>query len=59
MRIYPCGYKGRGPHPARRSAMESGAYGIGRHLDEPYEMAVPRLVDALKSEVSGSSPRSA
>ena len=30
--------------------MESGAYGIGRYLDETYETALPRVVDALKAE---------
>ncbi len=33
--------------------MESGAYGIGRYLDEPYETALPRVVDALKAEGFG------
>jgi uncharacterized protein (DUF302 family) len=53
MRIYPCGYKGRGPHPCEEVVMESGAYGIGRYLDEPYETALPRVVDALKAEGFG------
>ena len=33
--------------------MESGAYGIGRYLDETYETALPRVVDALKAEGFG------
>lgn len=33
--------------------MDSGAYGIGRYLDEPYETALPRVVDALKAEGFG------
>ncbi len=33
--------------------MDSGAYGVGRYLDEPYETALPRVVDALKAEGFG------
>jgi len=33
--------------------MESGAYGIGRYLAEPYETVLPRVVDALKAEGFG------
>jgi uncharacterized protein (DUF302 family) len=33
--------------------MDSGAYGIGRYLDEPYDKALPRVVDALKAEGFG------
>jgi len=27
--------------------MESVEYGVGRYLDEPYESALPRVVEAL------------
>ena len=30
--------------------MESVEYGVGRYLDEPYESALPRVVEALKAE---------
>lgn len=33
--------------------MESVGYGIGRYLDEPYETALPRVVQALKAEGFG------
>jgi uncharacterized protein (DUF302 family) len=33
--------------------MESTEYGVGRHLDEPYETALPRVVEALKAEGFG------
>ena len=33
--------------------MESVEYGIGRYLDEPYETALPRVVEALKAEGFG------
>lgn len=33
--------------------MESGEYGVGRYLDEPYESALPRVVEALKTEGFG------
>src|SRR5512137_789999 len=34
-------------------AMQSVEYGVGRYLDEPYETALPRVVEALKSEGFG------
>ena len=33
--------------------MESVQYGVGRYLDEPYETALPRVVEALKAEGFG------
>ena len=33
--------------------MESVEYGVGRYLDEPYETALPRVVEALKAEGFG------
>ncbi len=33
--------------------MESADYGVGRYLDEPYESALPRVVQALKAEGFG------
>lgn len=33
--------------------MESVEYGVGRYLDEPYESALPRVVEALKAEGFG------
>lgn len=33
--------------------MESVEYGVGRYLDEPYEIALPRVVEALKAEGFG------
>jgi uncharacterized protein (DUF302 family) len=33
--------------------MESVEYGVGRYLDEPYESALPRVVQALKAEGFG------
>ena len=33
--------------------MESVEYGVGRYLDEPYEAALPRVVEALKAEGFG------
>jgi len=33
--------------------MESAEYGVGRYLDEPYESALPRVVEALKAEGFG------
>lgn len=33
--------------------MESVEYGVGRSLDEPYETALPRVVEALKAEGFG------
>ena len=33
--------------------MESVEYGVGRHLDEPYDVALHRVVDALKAEGFG------
>ena len=33
--------------------MESVEYGVGRCLDEPYEAALPRVVEALKAEGFG------
>ncbi len=33
--------------------MQGAVYGVGRRLDEPYETALPRVVDALKSEGFG------
>jgi uncharacterized protein (DUF302 family) len=33
--------------------MESANYGVGRHLDEPYETALPRVVEALKEQGFG------
>lgn len=33
--------------------MESANYGVGRYLDEPYEAALPRVVEALKAEGFG------
>src|SRR5512134_3421541 len=41
------------PRPARRFAMESVEYGVGRYLDEPYESALPHVVEALKAEGFG------
>jgi uncharacterized protein (DUF302 family) len=53
MRIYPRGYKGRGPPPCEEVAMESVEYGVGRYLDEPYETTLPKVVEALKAEGFG------
>ena len=33
--------------------MESVQYGVGRYLDEPYETALARVVEALKAEGFG------
>lgn len=33
--------------------MESMEYGVGRYLDQPYETALPRVVEALKAEGFG------
>ena len=33
--------------------MESVEYGVGRFLDEPYDSALPRVVEALKAEGFG------
>ena len=33
--------------------MQSVEYGVGRYLDEPYEVALPRVVEALKAEGFG------
>lgn len=33
--------------------MESIEYGVGRYLDQPYETALPRVVEALKAEGFG------
>ncbi len=33
--------------------MQSVEYGVGRHLDEPYETALPRVLEALKGEGFG------
>ena len=33
--------------------MQSVEYGVGRYLDEPYEDALPRVVEALKAEGFG------
>ena len=33
--------------------MQSVEYGVGRYLDEPYEVALPRVVEALKTEGFG------
>ena len=33
--------------------MESVEYGVGRYLDESYESALPRVVEALKAEGFG------
>jgi uncharacterized protein (DUF302 family) len=33
--------------------MESAEYGVGRYLEEPYENALPRVVEALKAEGFG------
>ena len=33
--------------------MESVEYGVGRYLDEPYEITLPRVVEALKAEGFG------
>ena len=33
--------------------MESVEYGVGRYLDESYETALPRVVEALKAEGFG------
>lgn len=33
--------------------MESMEYGVGRQLDEPYDLALPRVVAALKAEGFG------
>jgi uncharacterized protein (DUF302 family) len=41
------------PTPPRRFAMQGVEYGVGRHLDESYESALPRVVEALKAEGFG------
>jgi uncharacterized protein (DUF302 family) len=41
------------PERERMFAMESVEYGVGRYLDEPYESALPHVVDALKAEGFG------
>jgi len=33
--------------------VESMEYGVGRYLDQPYETALPRVVEALKAEGFG------
>jgi uncharacterized protein (DUF302 family) len=33
--------------------MQRVEYGVGRHLDEPYETALPRVLEALKREGFG------
>lgn len=33
--------------------MESMEYGVGRYLDQPYETALPHVVEALKTEGFG------
>ena len=33
--------------------MQSVEYGVGRYLDEPYEAALPRVIEALKTEGFG------
>jgi uncharacterized protein (DUF302 family) len=33
--------------------MENAEYGVGRYLDEPYESALPHVVEALKAEGFG------
>lgn len=33
--------------------MESIEYGVGRYLDQPYETALPHVVEALKTEGFG------
>ncbi len=33
--------------------MQRVEYGVGRHLDEPYETALPRVLEALKGEGFG------
>jgi uncharacterized protein (DUF302 family) len=33
--------------------LQSVQYGVGRYLDEPYDQALPRVVDALKAEGFG------
>ncbi|NLT92767.1 MAG: DUF302 domain-containing protein [Actinobacteria bacterium] len=37
----------------RRRPVESIEYGVGRYLDQPYETALPHVVEALKTEGFG------
>jgi uncharacterized protein (DUF302 family) len=47
------GIRAAAPNRGRRFAMEIVQYGVGRYLDEPYETALPRVVEALKAEGFG------